>query len=84
MQQPVQAARTVVELAVSRICTRLPSGYTVIFRRVEKTLKRVDGGQNVADTGTKDADDKSMLRLCGEMGIVKMTGRSELPLRVSG
>ena len=48
------------------------------------TLYTVDRAGKVADLETKHVDGKRKLRLRGDMGIVKMTGRSELSLRVSG
>ena len=48
-------------------------------KEIARSMQTPD--QNVADSGTKDADGKSMLRLCGEMVIVKMTGRSEQDLK---
>ena len=47
------------------------------------TLWTVDRGEKVADLETKHVDDKRKLRLRGDMGIVKMTTRSEPSLRVS-
>ena len=82
VERPGQASRFVVELAVSGICT-----VSWIQRHVQDgrvTLKEVDGDANVADLGTKHVDGKGMLRLHRDVGVVKMTSRSELSLMVSG
>ena len=47
------------------------------------TLYTVGRAGKVADLETKHVDGKRKLRLRGDMGIVKRTGRSELSLRVS-
>ena len=48
------------------------------------TLKKVDGDANVAELCAKHADGNRMMRLLGNMRIVKMIGRSELSLTASG
>ena len=45
---------------------------------------KLDGDANVADFGMNRVGGKRMLRLVGDVRIVKLIGRSELSLRVSG